>query len=177
MRSSRPTLQVLLVAVVGVGAGLVGGWLWESRWTPASGVALRGSFVLDGQGAPVDFSGTAGYIVWALVFGVLAGVLAGVVTRDRELLTLLVLLVSTAVGGWLMARLGQALGPPAPGPLAATLDDFTPMTSDLRVHGVAPLLALPAGGLLGLAAAYVGEVAIQRVRQPGAEPPATLDWH
>ncbi len=176
MSASRTTLQVLLVAALGVGAGVAGAWVWESRWTPATGVALNQAFVLDGQGAPVDFSGTAGYVAWALAFGVLAGVLAGVVTRDHELLTLLVLLVSTAVGGWLMARLGQALGPPDPGPLAATLDDFTPMTSDLRVHGVAPLLTLPAGGLLGLAAAYVGEVTIHRVRQPGGDPPATLDW-
>lgn len=177
MRGSRPTLQVLLVAVVGVGAGLVGGWLWESRWTPATGVALNETFVLDGQGAPVDFSGTASYVAWALAVGVVAGVLAGLVTRDRELLTLVVLLVSTALGGVAMAWLGHALGPPDPAPLAATLDDFTPMTSDLRVHGVAPLLALPAGGLLGLATAYVGEVAILRVRQPAAEPPATLNWH
>lgn len=177
MSTSRPTLQVLLVAGVGVGAGLVGGWLWESHWTPATGVALNQTFVLDGQGAPVDFSGTASYVAWALVVGVVAGVLAGVMTRDRELLSLVVLLVSTTVGGLAMAWLGHALGPPDPASQAATLEDFTPMTSDLRVHGVAPLLALPAGGLLGLAAAYGGEVAIRRVRQPGAEPPATLDWH
>ncbi len=167
----------MLVGSLGLGAGLVGGWVWESRWTPATGVALDQTFVLDGQGAPVDFSGTASYVAWALAVGVVAGLLAGLVTRDRELLTLVVLLVSTAVGGWLMAQLGQALGPPDPGPMAATLDDFTPLTSDLRVHGAAPLLALPAGGLLGLATAYVGEVAIRLVRQPDAEAPATLDRH
>ena len=177
MSAPRPTLQVLVVASLGVGAGLAGGWVWESRWTPATGVALNQTFVLDGQGAPVDFSGTASYVAWALAFGVVAGVLAGLVTRDRELLTLVVLVVSTALGGWLMALLGQALGPPDPGPLAATLDDLTPLTSDLRVHGVAPFLALPAGGLLGLAAAYVAEAAIRPVRQPDVEPPATLDRH
>lgn len=177
MSAPRPTLQVLLVASLGLGAGLVGAWVWESRWTPVTGVALNQTFVLDGQGAPVDFSGTASYVAWALAFGVVAGLLAGLVTRDRELLTLVVLAVSTAVGGWLMARLGQGLGPPDPGPLAATVDDFTPLISDLRVHGAAPFLALPAGGLLGLAAAYVAEAAIRRVRQPDAEPPATLDRH
>ncbi|MEZ5092384.1 hypothetical protein [Nocardioides sp.] len=177
MTARRTLLQISLVVLLALGAGLAGAWVWESRWTPVTGVALHHEFVLDQQGAPADFTATGSYVVWALVFGLLAGLLAGVVTRGRELTTLVVLLVSAGVGGWLMVQVGQALGPPDPAALAKTLDDFTPMTADLRVHGVAPLLALPAGALLGLAVAYLTEVAFRGVRQPPAPRPATLVTH
>ncbi len=166
--------QLVLTLVLGLLAGTAGGWLWEHFWTPASGVAFAHGFVLDGQGAPQDFSATGSYVVWALVMGLAAGLLAGLVGRQHELVTLVTLVVAAAAGGVLMAMVGHALGPPDPEMLARSLDDFQPLTSDLRVSGLAPYLAMPAGALLGLATEFLGEAGIHLVRHPAPSDPATL---
>jgi hypothetical protein len=177
VKTLRLALQLVLVVGLTLGAGAVAGWVWERSWTPATGVALRHEFVLDVQGAPADFAATGSYVGFALAFGVLAGLLAGLLTRTHELLTLVALLVAALAGGLLMVEVGHSLGPPDPATLAKTLDDFTPLESDLRVRGVAPLLSMPAGALLGLMAVYLAEVGIRWVRPPASPSPATLDRH
>jgi hypothetical protein len=168
--------QLVVVVALGPAVGVLAGWLWERAWTPATGVALRHQFALDGQGAPQAFGATGSYVFWAIAAGILAGVLAGLVARSHELATLGLLLGGAALGGWLMAVVGHSLGPPDPAVLAKTLADFEPLRADLRVAGLAPYLALPAGALLGLATAFVAEAAIRRVRHPAAPPAATLGW-
>lgn len=177
MRGERAGLLVQVAATIALclGSGVLAAWVWQSRWTPVTGVALGHEFLLDGQGAPEAFSATGSYVGWALVFGALAGLLAGVVTRSHELVTVVVLLCSAGVAGWLMAVLGHAWGPPDPRPLAQQLEDFEPLVADLRVSGVAPYLAFPAGALLGLMTSYLVESSIHRVRRSDSTAPATLD--
>ena len=176
MSARRLGFQVAATLTVTLGAAVAAAWVWEGRWTPATGAALGHEFLLDGPGAAQEFAATGSYVLWALVFGGLAGLLAGAITRSHELVTLAVLLGCSVVAGWLMARWGHALGPPDPRPLALELDDFEPLTADLRVHGIAPYLAFPAGALLGLMTAYLAGGAIHRVRRPAPTHPATLDW-
>jgi hypothetical protein len=171
----RPELtQVVVTLLLGTGAGALAGVAWERAWTPPSGVALSHEFVLDSQGVQDDFSGTGLYVLLALATGVLLGALVGLLFRRRELLTLTVLLVAAALGGWVMAATGQALGPPDPAPLAKGLEDWAPLVPRLEVHGLSPYLALPLGAMLGLMAEFLLEVAIRVVRAPAEQPGDTL---
>jgi hypothetical protein len=168
-------VQVLLTFASAVGTGAVAGIVWERLWTPPSGVALAHKFVLDGQGLPEDFSGTGLYVLVAGIAGLLLGLATGLVFRARELATLVTLLVGAALAGWVMAQVGQALGPPDPAALAKGLEDFAPLTPDLRLQGFSPYLILPFGALLGLAAEYLLEVLVRGVPAPDEDPMATLD--
>ena len=65
MTARRTLLQLSMVALLAVGAGLAGAWVWESRWTPVTGVALHHEFVLDQQGgAPLSLA--TGLFGWLL---------------------------------------------------------------------------------------------------------------
>lgn len=170
----RPLGQPLLVALTCLAAGASAALIWLGLWTPVVGVAFEHEFVLGPEGAPRDFSTTGGYVAWALVAGVVAGLVAGLVTDRAELLTLAMLLAGAVAGAVLMAQLGHRLGPADPRAAARTLEDFSTLDADLRVQGVAPYLALPAGAMWGLMVEYLGEATIRRVRRPASGPTATL---
>ena len=130
---------LLLFAVVGVLAGVV----WQWVWSPPTGVAYQGSWVLDVEGLTHDFSGTGLYVVVGAVAGLLAGAAAGVLFDRDELVTLAAVVAGAALAAWLMKEVGQALGPPDPRPLAEAADDYTPHPQRpargraQRLHGAA----------------------------------------
>ena len=154
---------LLACAVAGVLAGIV----WEWVWTPPSGIAYQGRWVLDEDGLPHEFSGTGWYVVVAASAGLLLGLATAVAARDREVLRLAALAVGAVLAGWVMFHVGHALGPPDPARLARGADDLTAIPGDLRVGGAelherwyaldsAAFVALPAGALLGFAAVMLG---------------------
>jgi hypothetical protein len=167
----RALRQVLLVLVAFAVAGALAGAVWEWVWTPPTGVALGKEFLLDGDGLRGDFSGTALYVVVAAVAGLLVGVLVAVLSDRDELATLVVVAVGSVLAGWLMLRTGVALGPPDPGPLARSADDYTPLVDQLAVAGRSPFVAFPAGALLGLIVIFIG---LSRRR---SDPPAEQLQH
>ena len=152
----RALRQVLLVVVGFAVAGALAGVVWEWVWAPPSGVALGGEFLLDGDGLRSEFSGTALYVVVATLAGLLLGVLVAVLSDRHELLTLVAVAVGSVLAGWLMLQVGTALGPPDPGPLASTAEDYTPLVDELRVSGRSPYIAFPAGALVGLIVVFIG---------------------
>jgi hypothetical protein len=148
--------QVLLVLVGFAVAGALAGIVWEWVWTPPTGVALGQEFVLDGGGLRSEFSGTALYVLVATLTGLLLGVLVSVLAERHELLTLVAVFVGAVLAGWLMLRVGTALGPPDPEALARTAEDYAPIQDELRVSGRSPFVAFPAGALVGLIAVFIG---------------------
>lgn len=144
------------VAVALVVLGALAGVLWWALWTPPSGVALAGRFVLDSDGARADFDATGSYVVIALVLGLVAGLVVGWVTRRDELLVVGVALVAAVAAGLLMYAVGHLLGPADPSSLAADAEDYAPLTGDLHVAGSAPFLSLPGGLLVGLVITLLG---------------------
>lgn len=155
-------------------AAVAAGVLWEHWWTPPTGIVSGQEFFLDEQGLGAEFSGTGLYVVVALATGCLLGVLVAVAFRRHEMVTLVVTLAAAGVAGWVMARVGEALGPPDPDPLARGLEDWSPLVADLTVAGTSPYLALPIGALVGLAGAMFVEVLVRRFRESAAEPPSRV---
>lgn len=147
---------MLLVLVVFTVAGALAGVVWEWLWTPPSGVAVGGEFLLDGDGLRADFSGTALYVLLASVMGLLVGVLVAVRTDRDELLVLAAVTVGSVLAAWLMLRVGLALDPPDPGPLAREAPDYTPLPAQLEVAGRSPFVAFPVGALVGLIVVFIG---------------------
>lgn len=160
---SRWVLRALLILVAAAVLGVLAGVVWEWIWSPPSGVAYEGRFVLDQNGLPSEFSGTGWYIVVAAVAGILLGVGAALVSRDGEVVSLVAVSVGAVLAGGLMFHVGHALGPPDPAVLAASAEDLTALRGDLRVGGVggrphfytfdsAAFVAFPAGALLAFSA-------------------------
>lgn len=165
-----PAARQVVTIVVGLAlVGALAGAVWEWVWTPPQGVAFEGEFVLDLAGLRSDFSGTGLYVVVGVVAGLLAGAVAGFATRRREVLTLVAVTAGAVLAAWVMLRVGVALGPPDPDPIAAAAEDYTPIVSDLRVVGTSPYVALPGGALLGLIATLLGVTRHHRVR-PSRDP-------
>lgn len=166
--------QVTVLVAVFVAAGAGAAVLWQLWWTPPTGIVSGHEFFLDEVGVGKEFSGTGLYVLAALAVGGVVGVLVGLATRRRELLTLVVTLLAAGLGGWVMAQVGHALGPPDPTALASTLEDLSPLEADLRVSGLSPYLALPIGALLGLGVAMAAEPLIGMFLGSGQDPPGNV---
>ncbi|WP_248582122.1 hypothetical protein [Nocardioides sp. InS609-2] len=160
---SRWLVQALLVLVGAAVLGSLAGVVWEWVWTPPSGVAYQGRFVLDENGLPGEFSGTGWYVVVSAAAGILLGAGAALLSRDGEVVSLVAVALGAVLAGWLMFQIGHSLGPPDPAVLAASADDLTAINGDLRVGGAgvhphvytfdsAAFVAFPAGALLAFSA-------------------------
>lgn len=160
MTSGRPRtstlLRLALLLAVFAAGGAVAGVVWEWLWTPPVGEVAGGRWLRDAEGLREDVSGTALYIVVAVVAGLLLGVLAGLLSEDSELVTLVAVVLGSVLAGWLMLEVGQALGPTDPQVLAADADRGTRLPGRLEVSGRSPYVAFPAGALIGLLVVFVG---------------------
>jgi hypothetical protein len=155
----------IVVAVCAV-AGALAGVVWEWLWTPPVGVVIRHEWLVGLSGLRSEFSATGLYVVVASVAGLLVGALCGLFLDRAELVTLAAVLVGAVLAGWIMAQVGQALGPPDPRQLAETASNGTRLPSDLRIVGKiwpprsirdpSPYVAFPAGATLGLAVVLLG---------------------
>lgn len=149
----RQVVVILLaLAVVGALAGVV----WQWLWTPPSGVVINHQWLQDESGLRGDFSGTGTYVAVAAVAGVLSGAVLGAVFDRRELLTLVTVLLGSALAAWVMYRVGLALGPTDPRDLAGSAKDGTHLPGRLVVSGDSPFRALPGGAMVGLVVVFLG---------------------
>jgi hypothetical protein len=170
-RATVPAPAALLPAVRQAGgvvlafaaAGAVAGVVWEWVWTPPVGIAFDHEWLRDPVAIRGEFSSTAWYVLLALLGGLLAGVGSALATRRRELLTLVALLAGAALAAWIMLRVGQALDPPDPRPLARGAEDYTELPGQLTVPGRSPFLAFPAGALVGLIVVFLGRSRHDRI--------------
>ena len=140
-------LAAVAVPVLFAAAGVVGGVIWEAAWTPPTGVAFNGQWVLDGQGMTAEFSGTGLYVLIASGLGLLLGCLVMLVFDGDEVVTLVLVVIGSAMAAWVMKEVGQALGPPDPHVVARGARELQPVPGDLRVAGAVAYLALPFGAL------------------------------
>ena len=152
-RMLRQLLAVLAVTIV---AGAVAGLVWEWLWTPPVGVVQDHRWVLDEAALRDDFSGTGTYIAVAAVFGVLVGAFVALLFDRAELVTLIAVVVGSVVAGWLMYRVGLAVGPPDPRGLARTAREGAHLPGLLEVHGRSTFVAFPSGALVGLVVVFLG---------------------
>ena len=148
--------DVVIVLAVFAGVGAVAGVLWELWWTPPTGVVVDHAWVPDDAGLRELFTGTGQYVVVALAGGLLAGAACAWFVDRVALLTLATVVLGSALGAWLMLRVGLALAPPDPTAAARTAADGTTLPGTLEVVGAGALASLPAGALTGLVIVFIG---------------------
>jgi DivIVA domain-containing protein len=148
----RTGLLVLLAyAVVGVVAGVV----WEWIWTPPGEVIAQHQIFYDGYPSLRRvFTGTGIYVLVGAGASAVVALSVCALTRGRELLVLVLVLVGSAIGAALMWRVGTHLGPSDPTGLAAHTVARTPVSGNLTVAGKSPYLVWPMTTLLVLAIIY-----------------------
>jgi hypothetical protein len=142
--------RTVIVLAVFTAVGALAGVVWEWLWDAPVGFAYGHDWLPDVAAARSDFSGTGWYVVVASAAGLLTAALLAMVFDRWELLTLGAVLAGSAVAGWVMLQVGQALGPPDAQAIAATADDGTRIKSDLDVAGKSPFVAFPASALVAV---------------------------
>ena len=125
-------VRVVTILLGYVVAGVVAAIVWSALWQAPGGLVFKGEWYLSPTGPDVAVSGTASYVVIAVIAGALSGFGALRLPR-HELTTLFGLVAGSLLAGWLMYAVGHALGPVDPRTLAAGQPDLTPFPSDLRI--------------------------------------------
>ena len=148
----RPALLILLTyAVLGAVAGVV----WEWVWTPPGQVIDHHQVLYDSYASLRRvFTGTGLYALVAAVTSALVALAVTVLTRGRELLVLVLVVVGSAIAAALMWRVGTLLGPADPATIAAHTAGRTSAQGQLEVSGKSPYLAWPMTSLFVLALVY-----------------------
>lgn len=150
---------VELAVIVGVlaAAGVIGAFVWEWLWTAPVGVVVDHQWMAEDEtGLQGMFDATGWYVVIASVTGLVAGFAVAMFLDRVPLLTLAGIVLGSALGTFLMLRVGAALGPPDPRVLALDAPDGTHLPGDLVVAGSSAWIALPAGALVALAVVFIG---------------------
>ena len=136
--SGRLGAAVQAVGFVAVFAlsGALAGVIWERLWDAPVGVAFEDQWFLEPAGPDYSFSGTGWYVLVALVAGALTAFALGWFWPRHELVGVGAFVVGSMLAGWVMFKVGHALGPQDPRVLAAGKPDLTAIPSDLTLAGV-----------------------------------------
>jgi len=163
-RAVLPAIRhVAIVLVTFVAVGALAGVVWEWLWTAPVGVAVRHEWVPESFATyRGEFSGTAWYVLIATVAGLVTAVALALALDRSEVLTLVAVLVGSALAGWVMLLVGEALGPLDPQTVAATADNLTRIPDQLTVSGKSPFVAFPTGALVGLMVVFFGVTRLHR---------------
>lgn len=177
-------VQAVAFVVVFALSGALAGVVWERLWDAPDGVTFKDEWFLEPAGPDFSFSGTGWYVVVALVAGALTALVLTWWWPRHELTSMVAIVVGSMLAGWVMFKVGHALGPQDPQVLAVGKPDLTTIPSDLTLAGVegAPrlfrldssaLVAFPIGALI--ASIFVLLVATGRRsgrRVPAVETPS-----
>jgi hypothetical protein len=172
-RSAIPAavLQFVLAVVLLAAVGALGAVVWNWVWTPAVGVVSNHQWLAENEASlRGKFSSTGWFVIVASVAGLVGGALVALLLDRVPLLTLLAVVVGSAIATVLMIHLGAALGPPDPVKLALTAKEGTHLPARLTVSSAAsgdlprglgfarhsPWIALPTGALVGLTLVFFG---------------------
>jgi hypothetical protein len=150
-----PVRTVLLVLLAYAVLGALAGVVWEWLWTPPGQVIQQHHVFYDSYASlRREFTGTGFYVVVGIVTSALGAVASCLLTRGRELLVLVLVVVGSAIGAAVMWRIGTLLGPADPASLAAHTVTRTRVPGQLAVAGKSPYLAWPLASLFVLAILY-----------------------
>jgi len=140
----RTALFILLAyAVVGAVAGVV----WEAVWKPPGQVITDHQVFYDSYASLRRvFTGTGFYVIVGAVASALVALVVALLARGRELLTLVLVVIGSAIAAGVMLKVGTSLGPGDPASLAAHTTHRTPVSGQLTVEGKS---------LLGIKSAYL----------------------
>jgi hypothetical protein len=164
-------IQLAVVVVAYAVVGLVAGFVWEGVWTPPTQqVQNHAVFYTDYESLRRVFTGTGLYTLVGAVASAVTALVVSVLSRRRELLTLLAVLIGSAIAAGVMWKTGVSRGPVDPTHLAAHAADGTKVSGPLQVSGHSPYLVWPMASLLVLALVFFGSP-----RLPGGTPERVPD--
>jgi hypothetical protein len=151
---------VPLVAIVVAYAlvGVVAGFVWEALWRPPAQVVSNHSvFYTSYESLRRVFAGTVGlYTMVGAVGSLVTALTVCLLTRRRELLTLVAVVLGSSLAAWLMKVVGVARGPADPLGIAAHAANGTKVSGPLQVSGHSPYLIWPMMSLFVLALVFFG---------------------
>lgn len=147
-------VQGLVVVALFAGAGAAAGRLWFELWDVPTGVVSGGQWYTDEAGLRDDFQGLALYVVISAALGLVLGALCAWLLARSEIVTLVAVLVGSALAAYLMYRVGTHLSPADPHELARTAADGTKLKGSLRVTAWPPRGACTFAALIGTAVVF-----------------------
>ena len=160
-------LDVVVVGVWFVVAGLVGGWIW-AQVTPLPQVTK------DGDNATVpseELLKQVGMDGWFLVIALIGGVLSGVLLvwwrRRDPLLTVALVTVGAGLASWVMVQAGRLFGPGDEVAALRRLPDGAQVSEHLRLNATGVAWAWPVAAAFG---ALVFLWVLAKPAEPAAEP-------
>jgi hypothetical protein len=149
-------------------AGAVGAWVWAATTsTPAYRVRSEG-VLLEAAGYPAFFDADAGFFVIGLAVAIVTGAALAAVFYRSGIVTVLAVLLGSALACWTMKYLGITLGPDPVADQVATAQAGDLLSSPLGVRASGVLFAWPIGALVGGFAAFL---LFDRPKPQSAEPP------
>jgi DivIVA domain-containing protein len=159
--SGSPVRTVLLVLLAYAALGAVAGVVWETIWTPPGQVVAQHQVFFDSYASLRRvYTGTGLYVLVAAVASVLVSLVVALLARGRELLTLVLVIVGSAIAALVMLKVGTMLGPADPASIARHTVERTPVHGQLTVEGKtlwgvkSPYLIWPMASLLVLAMVF-----------------------
>lgn len=167
----RPLVLVVVVLVAYALVGVVAGIVWERVWTPpAEIVQQHHPYYQDYGSLRRVFTGTGLYVLVGAAASAVLALVVGLLSRRRELFTLVAVVLGSALAALLMWKVGVRLGPSDPAKAAAKAADDTLLQGNLVVSGRTPYLIWPMTSLFVLALVFF---AFPGARPGAAEPPPT----
>jgi hypothetical protein len=153
----RAIFVVLEVLVAYAIVGLIAGFVWEAVWTPpAQTVQQHQIFYDDYASLRRGFTGTGLYVVVAVIASAVTALLVALLSRGRELLMLVAVLLGSALAAAVMWKVGIARGPSDPTAIMKTAADGTKVSGNLVVSGRTPYVAWPMTSLFVTALVFMG---------------------
>lgn len=141
----RLVVAALVTVVTGLAAGLV--WVWLAH--PAQWEATEGRLVLTEAAARGRFSVVVVFVLIGVIVSVVGGWLVVRLVPDLGWLAVPVVAVLTVLAAVVAWRIGILLGPPDPSSVSGVKDgDRVP--SELVIDSVAPFMVWPIFGLAGV---------------------------
>ena len=156
-----PVRTALFILLAYAAVGALGGAVWEAIWTPPGQVVTQHQVFYDSYASLRRvFTGTGFYVVVGAIGSAAVALVVSLLTRSRELLTLVLVILGSAIAAGVMLKVGTMLGPADPASLAAHTAHRTPVSGQLTVEGrsvlgiKSPYLIWPTTSLLVLALVF-----------------------
>ncbi|MGA8248072.1 MAG: hypothetical protein WB797_14310 [Nocardioides sp.] len=171
----RPLVLVVLVLVAYALVGVVAGIVWERVWTPPAEIVQQHQpYYVDYGSLRRVFTGTGLYVLVGGVASAVVSLVVSLLSRRRELFTLLAVVLGSTTAALLMWKVGVHVGPADPKAAAATAADNTLLPGSLAVSGRSPYLIWPMTSLFVLALVFF---AWPGARPADPDPPAGEPHH
>jgi DivIVA domain-containing protein len=161
LAAGSPVRTVLLILLAYAALGAVAGAVWEAIWTPPGQVVAQHQVFFDSYASLRRvFTGTGLYVLVGAVASALVALVVSLLARGRELLTLALVIVGSAIAAALMLKVGTMLAPGDPASIARHTTQRTLVHGQLTVEGKtlwgvkSPYLIWPMASLLVLALVF-----------------------